>query len=481
MNFLRKNNAWRGVLSAGLLAGMLSVADGAEPPAVQPLTLAKALECALTRNADLQRLALRVNEKAWGVQGAGAGFKPVAFPVGDAGMSESSRQSTYGVGARQKAPWGTVAEVRGVVDSLQLDGQDPGRRGRVSVSLQQPLFRNAGPLVQQEPVRRAESAQMAARRECALFRTDLIVNVAQGYEALYRAQVECRYAAESLERLNRLYYLTHVREAQGRTSRLEALRAEQKKGNAEIRLAKAREQEKRQQAEFAELLGFPPEQAFALASCPVLSVTPVDFAQAEAQALVNRLDYAQILADYEDARRGVAVARRNLLPDLNAITRYEWRDSMEDSAVADGWARDGWFVGLAMQSDWPPREDQARLEQAKVNAQLATLEIETVRRAIGRQVRENMRAYERLAAEVPLAEQGFVLAGKRAQLARRLFEMGRGSSQDVMDAEESLQAAETQLLATQSDSSVAGYQLLRAMGILEESPADLKAPGKDVL
>ena len=481
MNFPLKNKmarcAWCVALSACALAAVAPVLAGT----AEELTLAKALDYALVRNADVQRLAMRVNEKAWGVQGAEAGFQPVAFPVSDAGMSESSRQLTYGVGARQKAPWGTTAEVKGVMDSLQFEGQDPGRRSRVAVSLEQPLFRNAGPLVQQEPVRRAESAQMAARREYAIFRTDLIVNVAQGYETLYRLQVECRYAAESLERLNRLYYLTRVRESQGRTSRLEALRAEQKKGNAEIRLVKAREQEQRQQADFAELLGFPPEQMFTLESCPVLGVTLMDPAHSEALALSNRLDYAQIQADYEDARRGVAVARHNLLPDLNAITRYEWRDSLEKPDPGTEWANDGWFVGLAARSDWPPREEQARLEQAKINAQLATLEIETVRRAIGRQVRENIRAYERLAAEVPLAEQSFALAGKRAQLARRLFEMGRGNSQDVMDAEEALQTAETQLLATQSDSSVAGYQLLRAIGILEDSPADLKAPGRDVL
>lgn len=485
MNFLLKNKAVRCALSialpAGILVGMGSMASGAEPAAAPSITLANALEYALTRNADVQRLAMRVDEKAWGLQGAEAALLPVAFPVGDMGVSESSRQATYGAGVRQKAPWGTQAEVKGVVDTLQFEGQDASRRSRVVVSLEQPLFRNAGSLVQQEPVRRAESARMAARREYAIFRTDLIVNVAQGYEALYRLQIECRYAGESLERLNRLYYLTRVREAQGRTSRLEALRAEQKKGNAEIRLVKAREQEKRQQAEFAGLLGFPPEQLFTLQSCPVLGVTLLGFAPSEVLALSNRLDYAQILADYEDARRGVAVARHYLLPDLNAITRYEWRDNVENAGNNPEWARDGWFVGLAARSDWPPREEQARLEQAKISAQLATLEIETVRRAIGRQVRETIRAYERLAAEVPLAEQSFALAGKRAQLARRLFEMGRGNSQDVMDAEEALQTAETQLLVVQSDSSVAGYQLLRAMGILEECPADLKAPGRDVL
>ena len=93
---------------------------------------------------------------------------------------------------------------------------------------------------------------------------------------------------------------------------------------------------------------------------------------------------------------------------------------------------------------------------------------------IQRQVMQATLAYERARSDVQSAERNFRVAERRATLARRLYEIGRGDNFGVSDAEDALLQARNQMLGTQSQVSVAAYRLLRALGTLLEYPEELK-------
>ena len=90
-----------------------------------------------------------------------------------------------------------------------------------------------------------------------------------------------------------------------------------------------------------------------------------------------------------------------------------------------------------------------------------------------------------LIGNIPPAEtaEQLQLAGDRARLARRLFELGRGDNFTATDAEAELLRAQSRQLENESEVTVAAFRLKRVTGTLVESPDALKPrpPGPAVM
>jgi len=458
----------RHLITVGLLAGS-ATAFGQEP-----INIERAIDCALKQNKSLHVLELSLQSSLLGVDVAKTEFSPSLVPNGTAGSTDSGKSLAYGFTASKKTVMGTSASVSGQISDQDMPGDTELHQGTITVELTQPLLRNLGPLVNREPVTKAESQVAAARRQVELKKTDLVVQVVETYEELLRLQRQLQSDEKALQRLDKLVLLTEARSRQGRASRVDVLRVEQQRGDAQLRVNESRTSIKSRGADFADLLGFPPERSFTVEPCPQLTVDVSNPDAACASALENRLDYAQVLQDHRDAERGVKIARRNLLPDLNMITRYQRIGEGPNASDATSFSDSTWFVGLSIESDLNRTKDYLALDQSKVSAATVKETVDIVEAGIRRQVGQDIAAYERTRADVLLAERNYHLAESRATLARRMFELGRGDNFSVTDAEDALLKAQIQWLQSQADVSVAAYHLLRTMGTLLECPGDLK-------
>ena len=141
---------------------------------------------------------------------------------------------------------------------------------------------------------------------------------------------------------------------------------------------------------------------------------------------------------------------------------------------ASGFDQNNWSIGLQSDSDLWSGKEKISYQHAQLDERTALADIETARRLIERQVRQQWLEQARAAAEVRLAQRNRSVAEARLRLARRLFEMGRGDNFTVTDAEQQFQQAETAWLTAQCDVAVAGYKLRRLLGTLIECPDELK-------
>ena len=480
MNSNQRNAPFR--LSRCLLAGALLGAlqgprsgaetNGTEAP--RPIHLAEAIDVCLKQNRDLALLALAAEGRNADLKAAQNEYLWTVRPDGSAETSSDGTTLGYGATVARRTPWGTRAEVGGSIREEDRNEQTQTHRGAVLIQIEQPLLRRVGRLVNEEPTARAAGAIAAARREIELRRTDLIVQVVELYEELFRLQMQAECDRQTAERLDRFFLLAQARERQGRATRVDVLRSELKAGSARLLLSGTIEQLAARRADFAELLGLTPETACVVAPAARMEVAAPARESAVRCALSNRMDYAQILQDRDDAARGVRIARRNLLPDLNLISRYERVGAGTTSSDAMRLDDSAWFVGLTLQSDFPPRGERIAAERAETDKRMAQLRMETVRSAIRRQVQQALLSHERARNETAPAERNCELARTRANLARRLFESGRGDSFTLAEAEDELREAEARMLDAEAAASVAGYRLLRVMGRLVEYPEDLK-------
>ena len=457
-------------LVQGLLAFhiLLGVARAQAPT---PLDLEQAIDRALTRNRELARSALGVRSTALGIQSAQAAFRLRLQPAGRASTDQGGSTLQAGLNAARTFQPGTELSVGGQQTEREDEAGDTDRRTVLRVNLEQPLFRDFGMLVNREPITRAEQQLRSARRGWEQDRADLVVQVVQTFENLIKLRQQIASDQASFQRMDKLYRLTVARERQGRASRVDTLRVELNRGQAQSRLEGNQERYATTRREFAELLGDPPDTEYALTAPPLLELNLPDPVSAVATALSNRLDYAQIRQDYEDAVRGVRLAEKNLQPALRLITRYE---RIEDDNAGAGFDEDQWSVGLAGDTELTRTAERARLGQASLSREAAAESVRIRELAIAREVQQLLSAYQRARSELGIADRNYKLAEDRARLARRLFERGRGDNFSVTDAEDALQDADNRRLNARAEASISGYQLLRGMGMLVEAPADLK-------
>jgi outer membrane protein TolC len=455
----------------GLALLALVPCRGAEETA---LSVTDAIETALRRNHDLARAALATAGGEIGVAGAKSEFAPSLLPRGGVNASSSADTWSYGLAVAKKLPQGTVIRISGDARRTSTDDDIVVERVESAVEIRQPLFRNFGTLVQRENVRLADSRLRQTHRDFELQKQDLVLDVIDTYDTLIRLQRQLEADASFRERAEQLYKLTGIRERQGRASRVATLRAELQKGQADARLANTQERLFSTRRRFAELLGYDPETDFVLASAPALNLDVPEIPEAVRIALENRLDYAQVLQDLTDRERAEDIAQRVRLPELSVVSRYTRfgeGDSLSDAVDLD---EDDWFVGITTDTDYNLARNRSTIGRARVNVQSAEQTLRIFEVSIARQVQQQVAAYQRAQVEKTIAARNLELAENRAELARRLFKVGRGDHFAVTDAEDAFVEARNQWLNAESEASLSGYRVLRVLGTLVETPDGLK-------
>ncbi len=468
------------IITAIQLAALAALAASADPAVItntpQTISLEEAINVAVSNNTSMLSLGYSLASRRVELQARKNRFRINVRPELYSEQSGGNRTDAARLTALRDTAIGTTLSASAGTTRTDLEDTNSLYRTSLRFQISQPLLRSVGTLINLEPIRDAQRAVRNARREIFLRQTDLIVEVVQAHETLVTLQRRIEYQTRTIERLEQFVRLTRAREKQGRATRVDTMRAELRLGNAKLRIASIKDTLVSEQASFAELLGRDPSQVFTAATSEALVIDIPSHEEALASAVSNRLDYAQILDDFEDARRGVQLARRNLLPDLRLIARYEMLGEDEAYSESSRLDEDVWFVGFQLASDFPRRDEKSELATAELTAGLSGLQIESVMLAIKKQVRQALSTYRKVLAEQDLADKNYQIARKRVKLARKFFEMGKGDSFSVSEAEDELLDAEEQLLSSQSAASVASYRLMRIIGALIEYPDDLK-PG----
>ncbi len=437
---------------------------------VQEIDLEQAINLALKQNRNLVLSVFSTQAASFGVAAANSEFRLSARPVANLDTNDQGEvTSRYGLNVSKKLHTGTVLSTSLVSEDL---GGFTGRQENLRIGIEQPLFRNSGFLVNKEPLIQANQNLLSSLRRLELQKIDLTIEVVRSYENILRLKEQLRADKKSFERASALYRRTKALEALGRSTRVDTLRVELQRGQALSRLETDQERLSSAQVSFAELLGFKPGARFDLIPTKLLKLDVPTLEEAVRISFKNRLEFAQVIQDSEDAKRGWLIAKKRLMPDIRLVARYN-RSNSNDSLEL-GADQNKWFVGLSADTDFNLAVERASLGQAKVGEDSSDQLVRVQKLSIARELQQSILLYRRAHAELKILIRNLEHAAARLQLAQRLFDIGRGDNFSVTDAEEAFLLAESQLLFSQSTASISGYELLRAMGILTEVPGKLK-------
>ncbi|MGE0479920.1 MAG: TolC family protein [Phycisphaerae bacterium] len=487
----------------------ISTQPAPERPAV--FTLTDALAYALIHRREYQTakedlylaaLALTLERHLWTPQFA-AELRSVYGNYGEISNFDQAMRFVADVSATQRLPYGGEFSAR-MINTLIRDirqGITASETGQLEFGLNVPLLRDAGHVAREDLVQ-LERTLTYAVRDFERFRRRQLVVIASDYFDLLRAKQDVLDAFESLSRFEIDFERAAALEDAGTGTLLDTRRAEQEMLSAANRAEDLRESFRAQSDAFKLQIGMPVdepltlwdlediesiERQIAAGVYPILQRPPA--ADAEVRALEvatqRRFDLLNRLDQIDDAKRGVGVAKNQLLPDLDWTTTLTYdSDPGAFRTTSFSVARATWRseVILALPLERTRERNQLKAALIDVNrARRAYDELIDGVRAEVRRAINRMRLEER---SLEIQRRSVEVADLRREYARLQFYDGDIGYRDLQEAENDWTTARNRLNVAKTNSwrALLDFRLatetlqIHDDGRAEESPAEPADP-----
>src|SRR5580765_7687901 len=411
----------------------------------QPISLADAVNLALTQNPSIRRAQKDLEAS----QGVVIQTRAIAVPklriTGDYDAKQKSDVdviSTNGFNLGSDQNWD--AQVR-IVESL-YEG------GRIASSLR------VAKLTKEQAMLNYQTAA-----------SDTVLDVEIGYFDVLVAEQQIIVQDASVELLGRELEDTNRRFNAGTVPRFNVLRAEVELANAQPKLIRARNAFRIAKNNLANLLGFNiPKEA--LEDIPLklsgrLEAIPyaMELSRAIALALERRTELGALRKAKSLRKEDIVNARAGYKPSLQAYAGYEGHNSILQTDLNTD--LHGWIAGVQLSWDiFDGGLAYGKIKQARALHEKAGVELEDAGRRIELEVRTAFSNF-READEVLKSQEKVVEEGEEAlRLAKARNEAGTATQLDVLSAQTALTEARTTQVQALHDYAVARARLERAVG-----------------
>ncbi len=411
----------------------------------------------------LATLSLTLERHLWTPQFQ-ASFLTVYGNYGEIRDFDQAMRFVANLAASQRLPWGgelTAAMVNTLIRDVKKT-ITASETGQISLGLRVPLLRGAGPYVAREELIQLERELTYAVRDFERFRRQQLVSVASTYFSLLGAKQQALDAVTSVQRAYDDLLRAQALQSADESTLLDTGRAEQRFLTERNRLAVARESFRAAADRFKIFIGMSVdeplgiddlesiaeiEQQIAAGAYPLLVSPPAadDERRAVEVAIGERLDLLTLRERVEDSRRGVALARNSLLPDLdwNSSLLYDTPAERYNS-VAFEQDRATWRSELLLSMN-DRFADRTRLRAAVIDvsrAQRSLREQEDLVRAEVRGAVNQIRLQDDL---LLIQTRNLEVADKQREFAGIQYEEGLIDNRDKVDAEDAYFQALNQL------------------------------------
>jgi outer membrane protein TolC len=436
-------------------------------PGAPTLSLGAAVRLALERNFGLLSQADSVKAAGYRVGVARAQFFPQLTPR----FGRTSEGTAFGLDASQRLPWTGGSLEGGATFSSLEDHEGPApRNAAASLLVRQPLLRGLGPNATFFELRNSRRALQGQERAFELARQRLAIQVTGVYFGVIAQRQLVAVAAQSLERSRSLLRASQARLEVGLASKLDVFRAELQAAQTEDSRVRSEAALESAKELLRSLLALPSDdpvepEAVSLGESVGGEEEPLEALVGRARA--GRLEVLEARDLVDDARRALALARQNLLPQLDAtlaVTRIGGGPSF-----GDAWRGGDTRATLGFTTSYPLERSADRAGRA-----LAELDLEARERALRQreldveaEVRAAVRELGRIRKSIDLQRQAVEVAAQQRRLATLRYERGLASNFDVVDAEGSLVLARSALVSLLASYAVAEVELKRATGELD--------------
>ena len=457
-----------------------ATAPTSQPAAeMQSFTLANSLTYAQKHARDyqtakenlyLQALALTLERHLWTPRFSGSISSRYAN-YGQVRDFDHAMDAVSEIALTQQLPLGGAVVARLINDWVRDIGRHTtvGESGQMVLEADIPLLRGAGK-VAYESRYQAERDLIYAVRNFERFRRMFLVEIAGEYFNLLSARARIKSAMASVRTFLSDEERTVALADKGQALPVDADRARVNRLSAENRLVL--EQASYQDAldRFKILLGMPTIAPMDVGGEEELGLSEPQVQQQAAieTALKYRLDLLNDLDGIDDTRRGVLIARNNMLPDFDfsgSITMDT--DPNKKSSTEYNTERTTWRAMLELEVPFDRVAERNDYRANLINLRRAERQYSEAADTVRLDVRRALRRLEATRATMDIQQRSIAVNETRRELARVKFEEeGTVPYNDVVDAENDWRDAKNEFADAQAAYRLAILQLYRDTGTL---------------
>ncbi len=400
-----------------------------------------------------------------------------ATAIGDSddGLFDSSLSIINDLRVTQRLPYGGEVSARllasATEDLHQRVAGENVQSAELILAADVPLLRGAG-IVAQETLIQANRNIIYSARGFEQFRRDYLFSITTDYLDLVVRQLAIENAERQVATLEQFEKREVALVEAGRVEPFQAALAAQSTLFARDNLNSQRESYRLAIDRFKVRIGMPDEERLVIQADTPGFPTPdiADIDAAVQVALRYRLDLQNERDQVDDARRQVAIARNDLLADLNlaGVISIPTDDQISRSGlqfdIDDTLYRASITLGFPIDREI----ERANLRQAQIDLERAILEYDRFRDTVALDVRAAVRDIGRALFSRQLQEENVRVANLR--LASIEAAPDRATARDRSEAADDLLRARDDLLAARRDLQVAILRYLLDSGQLRVEP-----------
>ncbi|MBT7162171.1 MAG: TolC family protein [Victivallales bacterium] len=447
--------------SAFLVLGVAGTVAAAEKPAALPakLSLSEALRIAAAHNKSIQAAQLQAQADRHRITTAEGAFDPTVY--GEAGWVEQdesavrSAEGRLGAGATKRFATGTEIDVSTAWtytdDHMAAPGSlDPLHDAAGAVVVTQDLLRDFGAKINGKAIRVATNDWRSSEEGV---RDSLIWNLYQveyAYWQLYYAEADLQVRQKQLARARRLVEVAQAQVRVGEAAPIEITRSRSSAASQEVSILNAKNDVARIRNRLLRLLGVirgdTLAQPLELTDAPPAVNQTLTLEQSLAVAREQRPDCRQAELALANAGEEADFAKNQLLPSLRVYggVGVSGDDDRFGSALGDFASVEGttWEVGIRAEFPLGNRIAKGRHGTAKALQFRAVVRQRDVLELATREVADAFDTLTTSARKIDTARQSRELADELLTAEGKSFKLGRSTSLDVLDAQQSLAQAE---------------------------------------
>ncbi len=345
----------------------------------------------------------------------------------------------------------------------------------LSVSIEQPLWRDADRLVVANHLIQAQHNVVYRLREFARYEKSFCVDVATRYYNVLQQLDVVRNEWDNYNRLSTNLKRSMALAEAGRLPMFEVDQARQDHLRAHSRYLSALEDYERQLDGFKVFLGLPTDAPVvldgndltALAEAGIAEQTRVGYEEAMAVALSRRLDLKNALGRIEDAERDVIVAADALKGDVRLVGGMNVR-SMPPAHAGRFMFHEGLYE-FGLEVDLPldrlNERNAYRSSLIDYDAALRSYmeQVDTIKQSI----RQSLRRLRTTQQTYEIQKNSVELAKRRVSSTQKLLDAGRANTRDVLESQDALVTAQNALSQALVAHRIARLEFQRDMELLE--------------
>jgi outer membrane protein TolC len=187
-------------------------------------------------------------------------------------------------------------------------------------------------------------------------------------------------------------------------------------------------------------------------------------------AMLQRLDLVNAFDSVDDAYRKVEVAVNNLKADLNVTASTNV--SSEEPREFDNLQFNLGNYNLGLSADLPfdRKSERNTYRQTLINFQKKQRDYEQAKSDVELNVRQAYRTLQEEAESYITQKKSLDLAQQRVDMSPLLWETGRATTRDILEAQDALLSAQNQVTAALVSHTVAKLNFFRDIGVLQVKP-----------